>query len=132
MKIFFYTSLLSASIISCSTSANYLKSTDPDYTYFKLVKKLKKDSSHGKATEYLPAVYQQASERHLTIIRNLQESKDTAKIENIFREYQILQKMFDTIVSMPAIAATVNVRSYQDEITFIQTKYSEKYYQLGM
>ncbi|MEO6734446.1 MAG: hypothetical protein ABIN01_24710 [Ferruginibacter sp.] len=131
MKKIFYALVTVLTIISCTTSKDYLLRSDEDKTLHDIVKKLNKRGNDEDATRALAEVYKKVEERHLGKIATYNTHNDISKWDKLMNEYNALQKINNAIDNSEAARRLVTPKTYQAEMNDLKQSAAEDYYQLG-
>lgn len=115
----FYLVLLTALFLySCKSASKAYNQGDYVNAIELGVKKLQKDPYDAETKELIKTAYTFAVNRHEEAIRVLLNNNNDNKYENILREYNTLQGLYNTIQQSPSVANIINPRNYGD---YIQT-----------
>lgn len=115
----FYKTLILAFICvglgSCATGKNAFDKGEYQTALRRAVKRLQANPNNKKAKQVLIDGYRYASDYHLNNIRNFSGSSDLFKWENIYGEYQALNKYYNDINQCPVCLTAVTPKNYFDQ-----------------
>jgi tetratricopeptide (TPR) repeat protein len=96
------------------------------------VKKLQKDPSDGELKTVAKNAYQYAVRQHEEEIRNLSASNSPNRWEGIYRQYTMLQNLYENIQRSPAAMQAVKPVSYADYVATYKSKTGDFYFEDGL
>ena len=130
----FYLLLLVSSIliIGCkSASKAYDKGNYSDAIEL-AIKKIQKDPYDGESISIAQNAYRQAQRLHEDKIRQLSNSNNDRKYEQIFSEYRQLQNLYELVNRYPSLQRAIKPVDYSEYITTYGNKAAEMYYVKGL
>lgn len=96
------------------------------------VKKLQKDPNDGELKTVAKNAYQYAVRQHEEEIRNLSNSASPNRWEQIYRQYIMLQDLYENIQRSPAAVQAVKPVSYADYVATYKSKTGDFYFEDGL
>src|SRR5436190_24397619 len=108
--------LISAVLISCSSSNKFQASTTEDKPLFTAINELNKRPGNVKAQADLKANYENASRHHEDMIDYYRNSNDPARFDKILVELNALQNIYSSLQATPGSSSLVKPKNYQRDI----------------
>ncbi|MCU7547997.1 hypothetical protein OCK74_02675 [Chitinophagaceae bacterium LB-8] len=117
---------------SCKSASKAYEQGDYENAIERSIRKLQKDPGDREAKELLQSSYKFAVERHEEQIRILSNSSSDRKWEQMFNEYNSLQRLYNMIRQYPSSSAAVHARDYSSYIETYRDKAADAHYEKGL
>ena len=128
-NIFFYVSLISFLLLSCTTG-NKFSTTTEDKALLSAIKKLDKNPLNEELKNTLTSLYDQSAKSHLDKIEIYNTLTEPDRWMKIIREYEALKNLSE-IISKSSVAKFISPSSYISEIQNAKQNGAEAYYNIG-
>jgi hypothetical protein len=128
--IYLYLGAIFCLSASCGSSKTAQKTTE-DKALLSLIKKLEKDPSNTELKNTVTNLYNEAAKSHLDKIEVYQTLTEPDKWIKILREYEALNKLYQTIATSAA-SKLINAPPYTSEIESAKQNGAEVYYNIGI
>lgn len=121
-----------AVLVSCGAAGGFTASSREDKDLFKAINAIEK-SNHADARKDLPALYQQAIQRHEDKIASYKSSTSPDRWQKIVSELEALQKIYSALNASPASAKLVPAtQDYAGAISQAKEQGATEYYESGV
>ncbi|HEY0896274.1 MAG TPA: hypothetical protein VGE15_06965 [Sphingobacteriaceae bacterium] len=107
IRTFTFFALLILLLSACTSGKKAMQQGNYDEAFYKAVNRLRSNGNHKKSREILSVTYPLAQKWHLERIRNLELTYERFKWEDISREYETLNQMYDELMRCPACLQNV-------------------------
>ncbi|HLN72221.1 MAG TPA: hypothetical protein VK205_02925, partial [Prolixibacteraceae bacterium] len=125
--------LIAVTIASCSTGKKSLERGNYYDAIMKAVGRLSSDTDNRKASQVISEGYPMAITYYQEEIDRTLSSNDPFKWKQTLDIMQTVNRMSDEIRRVPAARKLVsNIKSYTSEMTDVQNKAAQEYYDSGM
>lgn len=118
-------------LLNCKSAKKALKKGNYDESVLLAVDKLRSNSDHQSSIDILKNAYSGALQQHLNSIDKNKTSTDILSWENIFHDYQALNKLYDAISACSACMQIAPARNYYNEEKSAREKATQIRYQEG-
>jgi tetratricopeptide (TPR) repeat protein len=132
LYIFPLIALLGLVLFSCKTASKLYEKGNYDEAVELAAKKLQKDPDDPKLLDLIQHAYRYAVNDHETRIRDYSQSNRELKWEDMHREYQSLQKMYEAIYRVPSVITLVNPVNYTSYLITYAEKAATVRYERGL
>lgn len=119
-------------LLSCKTASKAYEQGNYTDAINKSIKKLQKDPNDITAKDILKRSYEYAVSRHEERIRSLSNSSSETRFEQIFREYQSLQGLYENISRYPSVSNLIRPTNYSSYIDTYRDKAAEVHFERGL
>jgi len=123
--------LLGLTLISCATGKNAFEKGNYETAIDRAVNRLQSNPDNKKSKTVLREGYALASQYHLDMIKNFQNSQDEFRFERIVTEYNSLNNYYQKIQRCPACLQLVNPTIYQSEMEMAAESAAQTRFALG-
>jgi hypothetical protein len=118
---------------ACKSTKKLFNEGNYDRALFSALDDLKKNPGNATAAALLPQAYQEAVNQHEnTIAAARQGTVNVQKLQTIYQQYQLLQKIYDGVYSTPASRGIVAPKNYAVELSDAAENTAGYFYDKGM
>jgi hypothetical protein len=129
-----YTLILAATLVfySCKTATKAFEKGNYEDAVSLAVKKLQKDGNDETSKSILQNAYKQAVESHEAEISVLSNSNSDSRFEKIYREYNKLQDLYESVNRSPIAMQIIHATDYSSYVQTYKEKTGEVYFDKGL
>ncbi|HVG39959.1 MAG TPA: hypothetical protein VM888_00010 [Chitinophagaceae bacterium] len=131
-KLYLLTLFATLTIFGCKTASKAYEKGDYTDAIELAIKKLQKDPNDGETKAMLQNAYRFAVNDRENKIRILSNSTSDVRFEQMFREYLVLQKLYETINRYPATASIVKPVDYSSFVQTYRDKAADVHFEKGL